>query len=423
MNRPEQITVADGVRLTTVFAEQFKRDIFSVYLVLPLTEKTAPENALLARVLTHGSEKYPDLYSLNRELDRLYGAQLSSRVSKIGESQVLSLSLTAIKGRFTFDGKDIGMECARFLLDVLLHPAFENGTFAQSVVESEKRKLIDEINSLINDKNTYAGVRMNEEMCRGEAYGIWEAGTAEDVRALTKEALTAAWKRDISEARIEILTVGEADRTAVAEAAAHAFADVKRSPIDYPTTQVKTEVNEVKTITEEMNVEQGKLALGFRTGVAVPQDTLPFVYANCIFGSGVSSKLFLIVREQMHLCYYCYSRPEVFKGLLTVQSGVDTSNAEKAKQAILEQLEAVKHGDFTQKDMDAARVALRNSYLSTEDDPGQIAWWVFRELVRGEMRTPQEVADKLDTYTKDDLVRAFAGVTLDTVYLLKGAGK
>ena len=423
MKKSEQITVANGVRLTSVFAERFKRDVLAVYLAVPLKKETAAENALLARVLTHGSERFPDLYRMNRELDRLYGARLSSHVSKLGETQILTFTLTAIKGRFTFDGKDIGMECVRFLLDVLLHPAFENGTFAESVVESERRSLIDDINGLINDKNAYAGVRMTEEMCRGEAYGIRETGTAQDVKAVTKEALTAAWKRVVSEARIEIITVGEADRTAAAEAAAQAFSGMERAPYTPSSTDLAAAPATVRRVTEEMNVEQGKLAIGLRTGLASPRDTLPLVYANCIFGSGVSSKLFLIVREQMHLCYYCYSRPEVFKGLLTVQSGVDVANAAKAEQAILEQLEAVKRGDFTQKDMDAARVALRNAYLSTEDDPAQIASWFYKELFRGENRSPKEVADRLDTYTKDDLVRAFAGVTPDTVYLLRGAEK
>lgn len=420
MNKPEQLFAANGVRLTTVFAERFKRDVFSLYLVLPLQKETAAANALLSRVLTHGSEKFPTLYHINRELDRLYGASLSSHVMKFGEQQVLQFSLTAIKGRFTFDGKDISMACVNFLFDILLHPFFVNGKFSEAVVENERKNLIDEINGIVNDKRAYALRRMLSQMCRNEAFGILESGTAEDVRTVTQEALLAAWQRVVKEARIEIVAVGETDRVAMAEAAAQAFASVERSPIADFSTEIITEVNEITRLTEEMNVEQGKLVMGFRTGVAAPQDTMALAFANSIFGSGVSSKLFLIVREQMHLCYYCASRVDAFKGILYVQSGVDAANAERAEAAILDQLNAVKQGDFTEKDQDAARVSMRNSYLSVEDDPALLQAWYFRELLRGTLRTPQEVAKTLEGYTKAELVNAFSGVSLDTVYLLKG---
>lgn len=420
MSDIQHITVADGVRLTVIPTKQFKKDRLSIYLLLPLKAETVAENALLCRVLTHGSAAFPDLYSLNRKLDSLYGAILSTRVSKLGEIQVLRLSLTAIKGRFTMDGKDISMECAEFLLDLLLHPVLEGESFRAADVETERRNLIDDINALVNNKSAYTAQRMVEEMCREEAYGIPESGRVEDVTAISPKSLYQTWKRLISRARMEVFAVGEMDTIAVAETVSAAFAQVDRQVDPFPTTNVPTAVKKVRRVTEEMDVEQGKLAMGFRSGLSVPADTLPLVYANAIFGSGVTSKLFLIVREKMHLCYYCYARPENFKGLLNVYVGVDVSNAKKAETAILEQLEAVKNGDFTEEDMASARATLRNGYRSVADDPGALEAWYFDSLLRGRDRSPEETAEQLSTYTKEDLVRAMSGVTLDTVFLLKG---
>lgn len=419
MNSVQHIAVADGIRLTVIPAAQFKKDRLSIYLLVPLKAETVAENILLTRVLSCGSEAFPDLYSLNRKLDHLYGATLSTYAGKVGEIQVLRLTLTAIKGRFTMDGRDITMECAEFLLNILLHPALSGQAFGQEVVETERRELMDDINGLINDKGAYAANRLTEEMCANEAYGVPKYGRMEDVMAITPASLYETWKRLIAHARMEVFAVGEMDAKAVADTVASAFAHVTREVDPFPTTQVLTAVNEVKRITEEMDVEQGKLAMGFRSGLSVPADTLPLVYANAIFGSGVSSKLFLVVREKLHLCYSCYARPENFKGLLNVYAGIDPANAEKAEAAILAELEAVKQGDFTEQDMAAARAVLRNGYRSVADDPGALESWYFDGLLRGRDRSPEETAEQLSAYTKEDLIRAISGVTLDTVYLLK----
>ena len=144
------------------------------------------------------------------------------------------------------------------------------------------------------------------------------------------------------------------------------------------------------------------------------------MYANAVFGSGVSSKLFTVVREKLHLCYYCSSRLDVHKGLMLIQSGIDESNYQKALDAITEQLDAVKRGDFTEKDTSAALLSLQNAYRSVEDSPAELESWYLRGLVSGRETAPEETAEQLARYTAEDIVRAAAGIVPDTVYLLKG---
>lgn len=412
----------NGIRVNAVFAERFKRERMSVNIMLPLRAETAAENALLVGVLSHASEKYPDLLSLNRRLADMYGAKFATNVFKIGEIQVLRISITSIKNRFVQSGEDISRQCLDFLLSLILDPVLEDGAFRQSDVEIEKRNLIDIIEGSINDKRQYANERMISEMCAGENFGVKETGEVSDVEQISGEMLYDAWRRMKETAFFEFFTVGEYSGEEMAKTVSEAFSHVRRTPGEFPGTDViYVRDKETRFITEEMNVEQAKLAIGLRTGVtAASADYLPLVYANAVFGSGVSSKLFTVVREKLHLCYYCSSRLDVHKGLMLIQSGIDESNYQKALDAITEQLDAVKRGDFTEKDTSAALLSLQNAYRSVEDSPAELESWYLRGLVSGRETAPEETAEQLARYTAEDIVRAAAGIVPDTVYLLKG---
>ncbi|MFR1478829.1 MAG: insulinase family protein [Hydrogeniiclostridium mannosilyticum] len=104
-----------------------------------------------------------------------------------------------------------------------------------------------------------------------------------------------------------------------------------------------------------MDVAQSKLVMGFRTGIAIPDSRLSAAKLMCtIFGGTPHSKLFLNVREKLSLCYYCSSQLNSMKGIMLVQSGVETKNIERAKRRFL-QLQQMKDGDFSEDDIIAAK--------------------------------------------------------------------
>ena len=90
-----------------------------------------------------------------------------------------------------------------------------------------------------------------------------------------------------------------------------------------------------------MDVTQGKLAMGYRCS---SDDYPAMVLANLIFGGTSNSKLFLNVRERLSLCYYASSSYARSKNILTVSSGVETADFERAEAEIGRQLQAVQQG-------------------------------------------------------------------------------
>ena len=83
-------------------------------------------------------------------------------------------------------------------------------------------------------------------------------------------------------------------------------------------------MSDVKRIDEDMPVNQGKLVIGMRSGVTLHDPDYPaMLMFNEIFGGGVTSKLFMNVREKMSLCYYCSSSYTSVTGCMMVDSGVE----------------------------------------------------------------------------------------------------
>ena len=174
-------------------------------------------------------------------------------------------------------------------------------------------------------------------------------------------------------------------------------------------------------ITEQMPVSQGKLAIGFRTGVSVnDEDSTAMTLFNEIFGGSPVSKLFMNVREKLSLCYYCKSVPDAFKGVMFVLSGIESENRDKSLEAILKELKDVQDGKVSAEELEAAKLSILNGYKTIDDNPATLCNWYLARIICGNFLTPEDVAKKIENTTLEQVVAVSKKVKLDTVYFLKG---
>ena len=175
-------------------------------------------------------------------------------------------------------------------------------------------------------------------------------------------------------------------------------------------------------MTEEMNVAQGKLSIGFLTNVQpTDPDYDALVVFNSVFGAGAHSKLFNNVREKLSLAYYASSQLERFKGMITVNAGIEFENYQKAYDETLAQLEEIKKGNITDHEFRSSKIALINSYNSYYDDQRALATTNMMCRVAGRDRSISEMIAAVEKVTVDDVVAVSDKLQLDTVYFLKGA--
>ena len=101
MNFINRNEIANGVYFTNIKDSRFKTMKISVNIVVPLSVETASENALVGRLLVRSCKKYPDFTVLSKKLSSLYGADLTSSLSKHGESQVIKISVSVLYDRYS----------------------------------------------------------------------------------------------------------------------------------------------------------------------------------------------------------------------------------------------------------------------------------------------------------------------------------
>ena len=423
LNNIKRISLSPSVTLNVIPSEKFKVSYLSVYFSRPVDEKEAAKNALIPEILTRASKKYPTMTDLNVKLQSLYGASIDPVNTLMGEAHVFGLYSSFPENRYAFDDTDILGEVIELISELLLHPLTdEKGGFDENIVESEKTKLCGRIMARINNPASYAVRRCEEIMCADECFSVSPSGTVESVSSVNAKELYDYYLSLPGKTAVDIYYAGSADISLLEEKFTGLFSAFDRPLSLKAVTEVRRSAfGEVKNIIEEQPVAQGKLTIGFRSGYALgDNDYHIFSLLNSLLGSSPTSKLFMNVREKMSLCYYCSSRPNALKGIMTIASGIEVDNFEKAKDAILDQINALKEGDISDFEIESAKKSLINAYKELTDSPSGLVSWYLTRSFAGLSDTPEETAEKILSVTKEELTASAARLSLDTVYFLKG---
>ena len=405
MNFINRNEIANGVYFTNIKDSRFKTMKISVNIVVPLSVETASENALVGGLLVRSCKKYPDFTVLSKKLSSLYGADLTSSLSKHGESQVIKISVSGLDDRYSLDDVSIAKELSELLCSVIFEPNVKNNAFIESELEQERRQLLDVIDSEFNEKRIYAMGQLIKHMCKDEVFGIKRYGTAEKIKAVTAESLCKAWQNLLKTAKFEILYIGDSPADKAKEVFAKAFANIERNVVTSSTDVVKN-VSKEKHITEEMELSQSKLVMGFRTQISAGDEEAVAERLMCaVLGGTASSKLFNNVREKQSLCYYCGSSALRATGVMMVDSGVEPGREAQAEAAILKELNDLCTGPITEQEMDDCRRSLLSSLDSLGDSLGGLESWYYGQILRDEALAPPEYGKVLTNAVTADEVR------------------
>lgn len=416
----QTLSLLPGITLRCFPDSRFKQGTLSLQLVRPMDKHENALNALLPAVLLRGCRQYPDLRAITLHLDDLYGAAVGAVVRRVGDYQTTGLSCGFMSDKYALDGDQVMAPMLSFLGQLLLEPALENGAFRADFVESEKRNLIFTIESQRNDKRIYAGARLTEHMCKADSFSIPRLGTVEQVAAITPQSLYDHYRKILSESPIEIFYVGAANPEAVAERLLKFLAPLHRQPIVLP-PQTAFHDGGTGNYTEQMEVSQGKLCMGFTTPTTLRSKDFPTMQVfNTIFGAGMTCKLFMQIREKMSLCYDIGSSYHGSKGILTVSAGIDCKDNELVQAEVLHQLAQCQAGNITDAELAAAKQSLISQLQATHDSPGAIEGYYATAVLSGLQLTPESYRQAVENVTKEDVVAAARSLCKHTVFFLKG---
>lgn len=409
--------IADGVYFSSITDKRYKKNLISVAFSTQLSEDTATENVIVPVLLTKCNSKLPTYKAFNNKMSRLYASGIGGTAGRQYDMQTISFGAYYLDDIYALSGEKMTGIMTDILIDCLTSPVTENGVFSEKFVELEKKTVIDNIETAINDKRSYAIERAMKTICKGEPASVCSYGTVEKAKLITSDSAYKAYRRMLETMPCEIICTGCSDFDGVAEKFAAAFEKIGRHDIENTTIALSPVKTQTEEVTERLTVNQSKLVLGFKSH---SDDDAALVLLQKIFGGTTSSKLFRNVREKMSLCYYCSAARNDLKGIMLVNSGVENENIEKTKEAVIDQLEEIKNGNFTNEDINFAEMAIKNDFKSVADSAGNVSNWYFDCIRKNDIVTPEEKLGRYLGVSKERIIAAAKSMVLDSVYVLTG---
>ena len=339
---------------------------------------------------------------------------------RVGDYQLVGFKSGFIDERYALPGDKVLEPMVDFLGELLLEPLTEDGGFNREFVRSEKRNLIAAIEAERNNKGSYATMRMIEKMCGDDPWAVPRLGTCEQVAAIDHLSAWEQYKKLLKESTVEIFYVGSVAPEQVAQLLMPIFQRMDRSHVPLPEI-TRFNDDSLGEHTEVMAVTQGKLAMGFVAPVTGCDEGFAAMQVfNSILGAGLTSKLFVNVREKMSLCYSIGSHYYSSKGILTVSAGIDFDKEAVTKAEILNQIKACQDGDITQEELLAAKESLLSGLRAVYDSASGIVGYETVTALCSPKLTVDAYRQAVETVTIEDVCKAAKLVRLHTTYFMKG---
>lgn len=415
----QQLHELGGLRVHIIPTDKYKTNTFVFRFKAPLNEETVTERALLPYVLQSATEKLPSVIRLRQYLEELYGSSLAVDVSKKGEDHIISIYVDIANEVYLHDAPPLFEKALSMLSDIVLHPATEGNGFLSSIVESEKRALLQRIEATYDDKMRYANERLIEEMCKVEPYRLSANGKKESVTSITNESLYQYYQKVLAEDEMDLYIIGDISENAVDLVSKYFSISVR--PVRERNVLLHRRNNEEKEVVEKQELKQSKLHIGYRTFVTYKdEDYFALQLFNGLFGGFSHSKLFVNVREKNSLAYYAASRFESHKGLLFVMSGIEAKNYEKAVEIIKEQMLAMQNGEFSEEEIHQTKSVIQNQILEAIDTPRGFVEMLYHGIISDRTRPVEEWLTGIESVTKEEIVKVAENIELDTIYFLQG---
>lgn len=416
----ETRNLMQGITLRCCQDSRFKHGCLTFQLVRQMQLRESAYNALLPAVLLRGTALHRDLRAITEHLDTLYGAAVNTLVRRIGDYQTVGLYLSFMDDRFTFAGGQVLAPMIAFLEELLFDPLMENGAFLPEIVESEKKNLIATIEAERNDKRAYAMGRLLREMCADDAFGLPRLGDVQTVSQISAEALYAHFQDILHQSPVEIFYVGSSTPDDICALLQPLVARLGARDVALPPqTELRTAPPSDRV--EMLDVAQGKLCMGFTTPITNRDARYPAMQLlNTVLGAGMTSKLFMQVREKLSLCYHIGASYYGSKGVITVAAGIEFENEQRTREEILRQIDACKRGDITPEELACAKEAVLSSLRATHDSVSSIEGYYATGALSGMPLTPDAYMQAIAQVSVEEVVAAANTLTLHSTYFLKG---
>lgn len=420
--------LGDGLALQARRDDRFTSTTVLAYVQRPLGPAAA-ETALLPSLLKSGTTVHPSIPALARACQELWGTSFDVSVGRAADRQVLMFRCEVPDGRF-LPGEDPLPGAVRLLSEVMSDPLLERESasaaalFPAATVARERANLANWIRARQDDKATYASEQCAHSLFRGEPYAWHELGQLDDVAGCDPARVTQAYRTLLAGAQVDCFVVGGLDPAAARDLVAPHLALPRRGVATLARPALAPPRGEpVQEAIEFQPLEQGKLVMGWRSGITRADDDFAGAIGFGVVLGGTSvSRLFKTVREKHGMAYYCSAGFDAASGALFVASGIEGDNYAKVVELVQEQIRLLADEGPTAEELGLVKHRLVSSLEGSQDTPPALVAQHFSESVSGAPRTTAERIARVQGITPAMVQQAAQRFALDSVFFLAPEG-
>ncbi len=317
------------------------------------------------------------------------------------EAQMISGAIESVGGMLNAStGREVTVYWAKvardhfaLTLDLLADMALHS-TMAASEVERERLVILEELAMTNDQPDARADLLIEETLWPGQPMGRDIGGSKETVRAITREALLDYHARQYVPNNAVVCVAGNITHQEVVEAVEATLGAWKPgTPLQWHHAQ--SSANGVQVALENRRTDQAHLCLAFPGVSAADPRRYALGLLNTVLGEGMSSRLFVQIRERLGLAYEVQSAVSHYHdcGSVVVYCGVDPTRAEAAVTAILRELEGLRNGISEEERFKAVEFVNGRLLLRMEDTRAVMAWVGAQEILHEAVLTPDEVVE------------------------------
>lgn len=279
-------------------------------------------------------------------------------------------------------------------------------------IEREKGVIIEEMNMYEDTPARKVGDLMDGMLYKGTPLGFEIIGTKETVSSFTRESFLDYMDQLYRPSNAVLVIAGGFHGTEygkkyleIVEEKFGSWHDKKTQPPQVVTDEQKG----IQTIVRHKKTEQAHFCIAFRSFPRKDPRRFALRILTALMGGGMSSRLFIEVRERRGLCYYISSGREFYDdvGTVSTQAGVPI-NAEKLNEAIKVTLDVHKEiaaGNITEAEITRTKEMIKGWLVLSLEDSSSIASFVGgKMLMEKTIETPEEVVKQIDAVTKEQIV-------------------
>ncbi|MGD0114538.1 MAG: pitrilysin family protein [Dehalococcoidia bacterium] len=387
----QRTTLSNGLRVVTA-PMPFTRSVsISIYLGAG-SRYEEPAQAGISHMAEHlvfkGTERYPSSREISEIVDSVGGVM----------NAVTDRELTVYYGKVARPHFDM---LGDILSDLLRHPLL-----AAQEMEKERGVILEELAAVADSPPQLVDQLIDQVMWPDQPLGRDVGGSRETVSTMTREMVLAYMGRQYVAENAVVGIAGNVSHDEALALVEREMGDWQRGlpggwrPAWSPPQGPRLAVQYKKT-------EQAHISLAVE-GMAMEHPDRPALdLLSVILGEGMSSRLFLELRERLGLCYDVHSYASHYQdaGSLAVYAAVDPKNALKALTALMGELARIRE-DIDDEEVARAKELSRGRVLLRMEDTRSVSGWTgVQELLTGKVLTVDDVLERVMAVTTADLLR------------------